>query len=124
MQFDYKIYDFKLNEFKENSKTPENSIFLINLNHLVYKDEVFNKFSNNKVCFVESLIHGETSELVKSFNKKAINDYSKTLKAKNININFYQNFSDFNIYLKKITIKKFIRFIQVWVGKKIFLILL
>ena len=44
LQFDYKIYDFKLNEFKENSKTPENSIFLINLNHLVYKHEVFKKF--------------------------------------------------------------------------------
>ena len=110
LQFDYKIYDFKLNEFKENSKTPENSVFLINLNHLVYKDEVFNKFSNNKVCFVESLIHGETSELVKSFNKKAINDYSKTLEAKNININFYQNFSDFNIYLKKNNYKEIYTF--------------
>ena len=49
-------------------------------------------FSNNKVCFVESLADGETSELVKSFNKKAINDYSKTLKAKNINIIFTKIF--------------------------------
>ena len=82
LQFDYKIYEFKLNKFKENSKTPENSVFLINLNHLVYKDEVFNKFSNNKVCLIESLIHGETSELVKSFNKKAIKIIQKLLKQK------------------------------------------
>ena len=55
-------------------------------------------------------MENKSSELVKSFNKKAINDYSKTLKAKNINIDFYQNFSDFNIYLKKNNYKEIYTF--------------
>ena len=78
------------------NKGLENNIFLINLNTISYEYETLEKLSKNKICMVKSFIENDSSKLVRSFNKKAIEDYVIKLKNQNILVNIFENLTDFN----------------------------
>ena len=50
---------------------------------------------------VKSFIENDSSKLVRSFNKKAIEDYVTKLKNQNILVNIFENLTDFNHFFKK-----------------------
>ena len=101
----YEFYEYQLKNF-DNNQNCENNIFLINLNQISYEAEKLEILSKNKVCIIESIAENKSSELVKSFNTKVIKDYTKVLKSKNILVNIFKDFNDFNNFLKKSNYKK------------------
>ena len=106
----YEFFEYKLKEFNLKNKGLENNIFLINLNTISYEYETLEKLSKNKICIVKSFIENDSSKLVRSFNKKAIEDYVTKLKNQNILVNIFENLTDFNHFLKKNNHKKIYTF--------------
>ena len=99
--FDYDLYEYKPRNFEAFDKKLENNNILINLNNISYNKKTFDIYLNNNICFIETMVKNDNSEVVEAFNKKALEEYISILREKNAKLKIFKDVSDFINYLNK-----------------------
>ena len=99
--FDYDFYEYTPRSFEGFDEKLENNNILINLNNISYNKKTFDIYLNNNICFIETMVKNDNSEVVEAFNKKALEEYISILREKNAKLKIFKDVSDFINYLNK-----------------------